>query len=92
MKGNYVWLIRGLKKTDKSKITFKSGMNESEIDFVLVSKKDRKHLRDVSNWELQQRLAVADVDEKELRKLCEKESKIRRMTWKLQDKEVQEKF
>jgi len=35
------------KKTDKRKITFKSRMNESEIDFVLASKENRKHLRDV---------------------------------------------
>ena len=30
------------KKTDKRKITFKSGNNESEIDFILVSKKKQK--------------------------------------------------
>jgi len=81
------------KKTDKRKITFKSGMYESEIDFVLVSNKDRKYLRDVKAilWELQHRLVVVDVDEKKLSKICKKESKVR-MTWKLQDKEVQENF
>ena len=31
------------KKTDKRKITFKSGNNESEIDFILVSKKKIKN-------------------------------------------------
>ena len=30
------------KKTDKRKTTFKSGNNESEIDFILVSKENRK--------------------------------------------------
>jgi len=67
-------------------------MNESEIDFVLVSNKDRKHLTDVKAipWELQHRLVV--VDEKKLSKVYKKESKVRRMTWKLQDKKVQENF
>jgi len=43
------------KKTDKIKITFKSGMNVSEIDFILVRKKGRKYLRNVKAipWELQ---------------------------------------
>ena len=42
------------KKTDKRKITFKSGNNDSEIDFVLVSKEYRKFLKDVKviPWEL----------------------------------------
>jgi len=37
-------------------------------------------------------MIVADVDEKKLSKVCKKESEVRRMTWKLQDKEVKEKF
>jgi len=82
------------KKTDKRKITLKSGMNVSEIDFVLVSKEDRKHLSDVKAipWELQYRLVVVDVDEKKLSKVCKKESKVRRMTWRLRDEEVQGKL
>jgi len=69
-------------------------MNESEIDFVLVSKEDRKHLKDIRvvPWELLYRLLVVDVDEKELSKTVKIDSKVRRMTWKLQDKEVQEKI
>ena len=41
-------------KTDERKITFKSGNNESEIDFILVSKENRKFLKDVKviPWEL----------------------------------------
>ena len=34
-------------KTDKRNITFKSGNNKSKIDFILVSKENRKHLNDV---------------------------------------------
>jgi len=62
------------KKMDKKKTTFKSGMNESEIDFVLVSKEDRKHLRDVKAvpWGLQYQLVVADADEKEQVKYARK--------------------
>ena len=36
------------KKTDKRKITRKSGKSEPEIDFILVSKENRKHLKDVA--------------------------------------------
>ena len=43
------------KKTDKRKITTKSGNNDSEIDSILVSKENRKILKDVKviPWELQ---------------------------------------
>ena len=42
------------KKTYKRKITFKSSNNESEIGFILVSKENRKILKDVKviSWEL----------------------------------------
>ena len=35
------------KKKDKRKVTYSSGGNDTEIDFVLVGKKKRKYLRDV---------------------------------------------
>ena len=62
------------KKTNKRKITFKSGNNESEIDFILVSK-NRKFLKDIKRipWELQHRLLVADVDKRKLNKVVKKE-------------------
>ena len=43
------------KMTDKRKIMFKSGNNEAEINFILVSKENRKHLKDVEviPWDLQ---------------------------------------
>ena len=43
------------KKTDKRKIKFKSGNNDSKIDFILVSKKNRKFLKDfkIIPWKLQ---------------------------------------
>ena len=82
------------KKTDKRKITFKSGNNESEIDFILVNKGNRKHLKEVKVilWKLQHRLLVADVDKRKLNKVIKKESRVKRMVWKLKDTEMQEKF
>ena len=82
------------KKTDKRKITFKSGNNESEIDFILVSKENRKFLKDVKiiPWKLQHRLLVADVDKRKLNKVVKKESMVKRMVWKLKEREMQEKF
>ena len=52
------------KKMDKRKVTFKSGSNEYKIDSILVSKENRKHLKDekVIPWELQRRLLVAAVN------------------------------
>ena len=35
------------KKKDKRKMTYSSGGNDTEIDFVLVGKEKRKYLRDV---------------------------------------------
>ena len=82
------------KKTNKRKITFKSGNNKSEIDFILVSKENRKHLREVKVIlsKLQHRLLVADVDKRKLTKVVKKESRVKRMVRKLKDTEMQEKF
>ena len=82
------------KKTDKRKITFKSGNNKSEIDFILVSKENRKHLKDVKviPWDLQHQLLVADVDKRKLNKVVKKESRVKRMIWKLKERKIQEKF
>ena len=64
------------RKTDKRKITIKSGSNEFEIDFILVSKENRKFLKDVKviPWELQHRLLVADLDKRKLNEVVKKES------------------
>ena len=72
------------KKTDKKKITFKSGNNESEIDFILISKENRKHLKDVKiiPWELQHRLLVVDVDKRKLNKVVKKEPRVKSMVGK----------
>ena len=82
------------KKTNKRKITFKSGNNESKIDFILVSEENRKFVKDVKviPRELQHRLLVADVDKRKLNKVIKKESRVKRMVWKLKEREMQEKF
>ena len=43
--GANTWFRKGGRK----KVTYSAGENESEIDFVLVSKGNRKHLRDEGN-------------------------------------------
>ena len=82
------------KKTNKRKITFKSGNNESKIDFILVSKENRKFLKDIKiiPWELQIRLLVAGVDKRKLNKVVKKESRVKHMVWKSKEREMQEKF
>ena len=49
-------------------MTYNSGGNETEIDFVLVEKESRKFLKDVKviPWELQHRLVVVDVKKENL--------------------------
>ena len=75
-------------KMDKTNITFKSGNNESKIDFISVSKENKKHLNDVKviPWKLQDRLLVANV--KHMSKAYGSEIKrVKRMVWKLKDRE-----
>ena len=67
------------KKKDKRKVIYGSGGNDTEIDFVLVGKEKRKHLRDakVIPGELQHRLEVVDVEEQKLKKSVKKSRKVR---------------
>ena len=53
------------KNKDKRKATYRSGGNDTEIDFVLIGKEKRKYVRDVKviPGELQHRLVVVDVEE-----------------------------
>ena len=66
------------KKTDKRKLRFISGNNESEIDFILASKKKQKIFKDlkVIPWELQHLPLVADVDKRKLNEVVKKESRV----------------
>ena len=82
------------KKTDKRKITLSTGGNETEIDFVLVSKENRKYLRDVKviPEELQHRLVIADLDKKKLKKVVKVATTEKRRVWKLKGENVQARF
>ena len=62
------------KKKDKRKVTYSSGGNDIEINFVLVGKERRKCLRDVKviTGKLQHRLVVIDVEEQKLKKSVKK--------------------
>ena len=55
-----------LEKKEQRKITSSIGGNETEIDFVLVSRNNKKHLKDVKAipWELEHRLVVTDIDKR----------------------------
>ena len=67
------------KKKDKRKVTYSSGRNDTEIDFVPVGKEKRKYLRDVKvvPGELQHRLVVADVEEQKLKRPVKKSKRVR---------------
>ena len=66
-------------KTDKRKIIYSTNGCETEIDFVLVSEKYKKYIRDVKVilWEFQQRLVVVDLNRKGSKKVVRKERIIR---------------
>ena len=50
-------------KKEKRKVTYRSGGNKTEIDFVLVEKESRKFFKDVKviPWELEHRLVIVDL-------------------------------
>ena len=82
------------KKRNERKVTYSSGGNDTEIDFVLVGKEKRKYLRDVKviPGELQHRLVVVDVEERKLKKSVKKSKRVRWRVWKLQEKEIKKDF
>ena len=51
-----------------------------------------KDVKVVIPWELLHRLLVADLDKRKLNKVVKKESRVKRMVWKLKEREKQEKF
>ena len=76
-------------------MTYSSGVNDAEIDFVLVGKEKRKYLRVVKviQGELQHRLlVVVDVEEQKLKMSVKKSRRVRWRVWKLKEKEIKEKF
>uniref|UniRef100_A0A0L8G5Q4 Endonuclease/exonuclease/phosphatase domain-containing protein n=1 Tax=Octopus bimaculoides TaxID=37653 RepID=A0A0L8G5Q4_OCTBM len=81
-------------KTEKRKVTFSVGGNESEIDFMLVGRKNRKYLRDVKtiSRELQHRLVVADLDKRKVKKCMRKGMVERRKMWKMKEEETRASF
>ena len=54
--------------------------NDTEIDFVLIDKNNRKCLKGVKAipWELQHRLVVKDIDKRRLKKVVKNEQTMRR--------------
>ena len=62
-------------KRDERKVTYSSGGNDTEIDFVLVGKENRKYLRDVKviPGELQHRLVVVDVEGRKTEEVSKEE-------------------
>ena len=69
-----------LYKAEKRKITYSAGECETEIDFALVRKKYREHVKDVKviPWELQHRPVVVDLDNKVTKKTGRKKQIIRK--------------
>ena len=83
------------RKGEKRKVTYREGENESEIDFVLVGKGNRKYLRDVKviPGDIQHRLVVVDLVNKKVKNVVRKEAIIeRRKVWKLKEDDTRARF
>jgi len=82
------------RKGEKRKVTYRAGENESEIDFVLVGKGNRKYLRDVKviPGELHDRLVVVDLVNKKVKNVVRKEAIERRKVWKLKEDDERARF
>uniref|UniRef100_A0A0L8HPX6 Uncharacterized protein n=1 Tax=Octopus bimaculoides TaxID=37653 RepID=A0A0L8HPX6_OCTBM len=90
------WCVESMwfRKTEKRKVTFSAGGNETEINFMLVGRRNRKYLRDVKTipGELQHRLVVADLDKKKVKKCMRKGTVESRKVWKLKEEETRARF
>ena len=82
------------RKKEQSKVTYRSGGNETEIDFIVIGKHNRKYIRDVKmiSGELQHGLVVADIEKRRLKKRISKPKITRRRVWKLKEKEIRLEF
>ena len=58
--------------------------NETEIDFALIGKNNRKYFKDVKTipWELQDWLAVTDIDKRKLKVVKSEHTVVRRRVWR----------
>ena len=81
-------------KKEQKKITYGMGGNKTEIDFVLVSKNNRKYLKDVKAipWESQHRLVITDIDKRKLKKVVKNKQTIGRRVWKLKKNNMKTRF
>ena len=82
------------RKGEKRKVTYSAGENETEIDFALVGKGNRKFLRDVEviPGELQHRLVVMNLVKNKVKKVVRKEAIERRKVWKLKEDDTRARF
>ena len=82
---------RWFRKGEKRKVTYSARENESEIDFVLVGKGNREHLRYVKviPGELQHRFVVVHLVKK---KVVRKEAIERGKVWKLKEDNTRARF
>ena len=81
-------------KKEQRKITYSMSGNETEIDFVLVGKNNRKYVNDLKAipWELQHWLVVTDINKRKLKKVVKDELTFRRRVSKLKENNTKTKF
>ena len=67
------------------------GGNETEIDFVLISKNNRKYLKDAKTIP---RLVITDIDKRKLKKVVKNEQtiNIKKRVWKLKENKMKSRF
>ena len=82
------------KRSKDRMVTYRSGTDESVIDYVLVREKDRKLVRNVKviPGALQHGLLLMDVRSEDMGKKMKEKFVPRRRTWRLRDAEVKKEF
>ena len=70
------------------------GGNETEIDFVLVGKNNRKYSKDMKtiSWELQHWLVVTNIAKQKMKKVVKNQQTISRRVWKVKKNNMKTRF
>ena len=77
------------------KITYNGGLGrETEIDFALAGRRDRKHIKNLKSilGEYQLKLLVIDLDGRSIKKKVKSYRSVKKRVWKLEEVEYRREF
>ena len=82
------------KRVEKRKVTLRMGVNETEIDLVLIKKEHRRSIQNLKAipWKFQHSLVIAVIDKKKIRKVVKKTCAERRWISLLKDVKIRKQL